>query len=125
MAINKNHEFDDLDGIKCAIVEKNVTAERISFLKNLLEFNGYEVIVIKSPPPKTVVPKVAGQEPVVSPEITQPETFTIGVTDVSFNAVNAVFGRLLRTKGGKIVTLQYWQQTDKEAHDDVPYFSSS
>ena len=25
MAINKNHEFEELDGVKCGIVEKNVT----------------------------------------------------------------------------------------------------
>ena len=36
MAINQNHLFDDLDGIKCAIVEKNVAKDRVEFLKNLL-----------------------------------------------------------------------------------------
>ena len=41
MAINKNHEFDDLDGVKCAIVEKNVSPERVEFLKNILRYNGY------------------------------------------------------------------------------------
>jgi len=35
MAINKNHEFEDLDGTKCAIVEKNVSKERIEFLKKI------------------------------------------------------------------------------------------
>ena len=39
MAINKNHEFEELNGVKCAIVEKNVAPERVSFLKNLLELN--------------------------------------------------------------------------------------
>jgi hypothetical protein len=29
MAINKNHEFEDLEGIKCAIVEKNASAGRV------------------------------------------------------------------------------------------------
>ena len=37
MAINKNHEFEDLGGIKCAIVEKNTSKERVAFLKDPLE----------------------------------------------------------------------------------------
>ena len=37
MAINQNHTFDDLDGVKCAIVEKNCKPERVEFLKKLLE----------------------------------------------------------------------------------------
>ena len=52
MAINKNHEFEDLGTSKCAIVEKNASAERVQFLKTLLEFNKYEVVVIDSPAPK-------------------------------------------------------------------------
>ena len=35
MAINKNHEFEELNGIKCGIVEKNVKPERVGFLKRL------------------------------------------------------------------------------------------
>ena len=35
MAINQNHLFEDLDGVKCAIVEKNATQSRIDFLKPL------------------------------------------------------------------------------------------
>ncbi|TMI79325.1 MAG: hypothetical protein E6H10_15525, partial [Bacteroidetes bacterium] len=60
MAINKNHEFEELNGIKCAIVEKNATAERVAFLKPLLEFNQYTVVVVTSPPPKAApAPKPA------------------------------------------------------------------
>src|SRR3954454_4384315 len=113
MAINKNHEFEDLDGVKCAIVEKNVSPERVDFLKKLLEYNGYTVVVVKSPPPKVVAkpaapaPAAEGMPPPPpAPEpIQQPETFTIGVTDVVFNATNAIFGRLLRTPDGHVVTL--------------------
>ena len=52
MAINKNHEFEDLDGVKCAVVEKNAGKDRVAFLKDLLEYNHYKVIVVPSPPPK-------------------------------------------------------------------------
>ena len=50
MAINKNHEFEELDGVKCAIVERNVSQERVNFLKELLEFNKYKVVIVASIP---------------------------------------------------------------------------
>ena len=31
MAINKNHEFEELNGVKCAIVEKNVRQTELHF----------------------------------------------------------------------------------------------
>jgi hypothetical protein len=51
-----------------------------------------------------------------------PETFTVGVTDVMFNPVNAIFGRLLKARDGHIVTLAYWRQQENEPDDDKPYF---
>lgn len=116
MAINKNHEFEELDGIKCCIVERAVTAERAQFLKTLLEGNGYTVVV------SGIQPKAA---PVAEGEVpappSAPTTFTVGVTDMSFNTINAIFGRFLRTREGNVVTLAYWQQKDEKA-EDVPYF---
>jgi hypothetical protein len=132
MAINKNHEFEDLEGVKCAIVERNVLPARVEFLKKLLEYNGYTVVVVKSPPPKVAPPK-----PVVAEQVTPvtatatdaaaeipapPETFTVGVTDVTFNAVNAIMGRLLKTPDKHIVTLAYWQQKEDVSNDEVPYY---
>jgi len=123
MAINKNHEFEDLNGVKCAVVEKNVKPDRTAFLKNLLEYNRYTVIVVPSPAPKAPAPVAPKEgEPPPPPPIPQPETFTVGVTDVTFNSTNAIFGRLLHTKDGHVVTLAYWQQKDKQSNDEVPYF---
>jgi len=123
MAINKNHEFEDLNGVKCAVVEKNVKPDRVAFLKNLLEYNRYTVIVVPSPAPKAPAPVAPKEgEPPPPPPIPQPETFTVGVTDVTFNSTNAIFGRLLHTKDGHVVTLAYWQQKDKQSNDEVPYF---
>ena len=156
MAINQNHLFEDLNGVKCAIVEKNVAAARVDFLRRLLEHNGFTVVVVPSPPPKTapvgqpkaaqdanstpaVPPKAAPAEssaanstPAESPaadsvpaEATAPppETFTVGVTDVMFNQINAIFGRLLKTPDGHTVTLAYWQQHEDQSDDETPYFS--
>jgi hypothetical protein len=132
MAINKNHEFEELNGVKCAIVEKNVAPERVTFLKNLLELNEYTVVVVPSPPPKVApAPKPAApasaevqqtNDQPATPPPPAPETFTVGVTDVTFNAINAIFGRLLRTPDKHVVTLAYWQQKETVAHDEIPYF---
>jgi hypothetical protein len=124
MAINKNHEFEELGGVKCAIVEKNASKQRVAFLKDLLETNLFEVVVVPSPPPKAAPsPKpVEGEAaPVVVPP-PAPETFTIGVTNLAFNPTNAIFGRLLKTKDGHIVTQAYWYQKESSSHDEIPYY---
>ena len=147
MAINKNHEFEELEGVKCAIVEKNASAERVAFLKDLLEFNDYTVVVVASPPPKPAAPPpkpaapavpaapvITGEEvsppapvqetaaPPPPPPPPTPESFTVGVTDVRFNPTNAIFGRLLKTRENRIVTLAYWYQKEKVSNDEIPYF---
>jgi hypothetical protein len=124
MAINKNHEFEDLDGVKCAIVEKKASQQRVDFLKPLLEFNNYTVIVVASPPPKAGATAVAANtEATVEVAPPPPASFTIGVTDVTFNATNAIFGRLLKTRGGQVVTLAYWHQKETVSRDTIPYFA--
>ena len=130
MAINKNHEFEDLDNIKCSIVEKNASAERVQFLKDLLTYNKYEVVVVSSPAPKAAVAPapvatVEGETalaPTPVPEPVAPSTFTVGVTDLRFNPTNAVFGRSLHTPDGHVVTLAYWNEEDAVSDDTVPYF---
>lgn len=131
MAINKNHEFEELDGIKCGIVEKNVSPERVEFLKKILEYNRYTVVVVPSPPPKAVPapaakPATEGEalpapEPAAPPA---PATFTVGVTDYTFNTINAIFGRLLKTLEGHVVSLAYWQQKENTSNDEVPYYEN-
>ena len=124
MAINKNHEFEELDGVKCGIAEKNASAERVTFLKKLLEHNNYTVVVAPSPPPKAA-PVEKPVEGEVSPApviLAAPTTFTIGVTDYTFNPINAIFGRLLKTPEGFIVSQAYWYQKETSGKDEVPYY---
>ena len=125
MALNKNHEFEELNGIKCGIVEKNVKAERVSFLKELLEYNGYSIVTAPTPPPKVAAPAPPKEgEPVVVPPPVPPasDTFTVGVTDYTFNWVNAIFGRMLKTPDRHIVTLAYWEQKETVSTDEIPYY---
>lgn len=114
MAINKNHECEEINGVKCSVVEKNVSASRAAFLKELLSVNRYAVEIAPSAPPKA---SAETQTEPASP------TFTVGVTDLTFNPINAVFGRLLKTRDGHVVTLAYWQQQELQSRDDVPYFA--
>ncbi len=121
MAINKNHEVEELGGVKCAIVEKNVGHQRAGFLSYVLKLNNYTVVVEPTPAPKAAAAK-PGSEVVAQTVEATPATFTVGVTDVTFNPVNAIFGRLLKTKDGHVVTLAYWQQKEATPNDEVPYF---
>ncbi len=104
MALNKaQHTIEEIDGVRCSVVEKGISAERAAFLKELLERNGYEV--------KT---KTEGEG----------ELVTMGVTDVVFNPILAVYGRYLKTASGKKVTPAYWmQQSDKETEAEVNYWT--
>ena len=88
MALNANHTFEDLDGIKCSIVEKKCTAERKIFIEDLLKGNGYKVIAVATE-----------------------DTFTIGVTDVSFNLMNAIYNRELKDAKGNVIGIKYWKST--------------
>ena len=144
MAINQNHLFEELNGVKCAIVEKNVSTERAAFLRLLLEHNQFTVVVVPTPPPKAAPAPAAATTPAtpaaaaiaateeqaapppspLPPPPPPPETFTVGVTDVMFNPINAIFGRLLRTPDGHVVTLAYWQQKEPYSRDAIPYFEA-
>lgn len=128
MALNPNHVFEDLGDVKCAIVEKNCSPARVAFLKDLLEYNGFDVVVAATPPPKAApakpaAPAAEGAEPEPAPPPPPPPaTFTVGVTDVSFSPVNAVFNRELRTREGMVVTSDYWKQREAAPREHEWYW---
>jgi hypothetical protein len=94
MAINNaKHIVNEIDGIRCTIVEKGISLERAAFLKDLLEFNNLEVMEMQEASEE-------GGEPL----------YTIGVTDLMFNPVFAIYERLLKTREGTAVTPGYWRQ---------------
>jgi hypothetical protein len=138
MALNPNHAFEDLGEVKCAVVEKNCTPERVEFLQKLLEHNGFTVVVVKSPPPKAAAkpaPKpatpVAEGETPAPPPVEEPapppppDTYTVGVTDVTFSPINAVYNRELKTLDGQVVTNNYWKQLEAAPKQDEWYWKNN
>ena len=121
MALNPNHTFEELNEVKCSIVEKNCSIQRTEFLKKLLEQNNFSVVIAKSPPPKTVAKPADSTE---TPETISalPETFTVGVSDLSFNPVNAIYNRELKTPDGTIVSPAYWKQSLPSSVKDAWYW---
>jgi hypothetical protein len=94
MAINNaKHIVGEIDGVRCTIVESGITLDRLAFLTDLLQFNDFDVKEMKVPS------EVEGEEP----------KYTIGVTDLIFNPVFAIYERSLKIRDGKFVTPAYWK----------------
>jgi hypothetical protein len=88
------HTVEEIDGVRCTIVETGANEARVKFLKNLLELNKLEVKVAEDKKPA-----VEGQK-----------TYTVGVTDLIFFPTVAIYERSLFTPEGHHVTPAYWKQ---------------
>jgi hypothetical protein len=105
MSLNKGkHNVGEVDGVRCTIVETGIYKDRVDFLKELLEFNGYEVKV---------------QEEISDPP-SNPKKYTLGMSDIIFNPIIAVYQKILKRKDGRKVTPAYWNQTGIE--EEKPYW---
>jgi len=95
MALNNaKHIIGEIDGIRCTIVETGATLERAAFLNDLLSFNHLDVKEIKD------ISDIPDSE----------VKYTIGVTNLIFNPVFAVYERQLKTREEGFVTPGYWNQ---------------
>ena len=95
MAINTaKHIVNEIDGVRCTIIETGISLERVSFLRDLLEFNNLEVKEMVEP----------SETPATEAK------YTIGVTDLTFNPVFAIYECKLKIRDGKHVTPGYWKQ---------------
>jgi len=95
MSLNKGKiAVKAIDGIRCAVIETGITESRMTFLKKILEHNGY---VVKT-------------EKEIKKDENLPDAFTIGVTDIVFNPIISVYERKLKTLDNKTLTPQYWKQ---------------
>ena len=98
--LTSKHIVEEINGIRCTVIEKGISKERVAFLKDLLEFNKLEVVVAESA------------------EEGAPSSFTLGVTDVVFNPTIAVYEMSLKTRDGKSVSPAYWEQYSTEIVDE-------
>ena len=101
MTLKAKHIVEEINGTRCTVVEKGATAGRVDFLKKLLEFNQFEVVV--------------AAEAIIEGS---PALFTIGVTDLVFNPVIAVYELSLKTPDGKKVSPAYWNQYTTDSIDE-------
>lgn len=100
MGLTSKHIVEEINGIRCTVIEKGISKERVAFLKDLLEFNKLEVVVAESA------------------EEGAPSSFTLGVTDIVFNPTIAVYEMSLKTRDGKSVSPAYWEQYTTEIVDE-------
>lgn len=96
------HTEKDISEVRCKVLEKGVQKERVDFLKDLLEHNGYEVIFDEE--------KRKSEE--------DPITYIIGVTDITFNPVLAVYKFLLKTKDGRNVSPAFYNQISDDTRPE-------
>lgn len=101
---NAKHIVGEIEGERCTIIETGATIERAAFLRQLLEYNNYEVKEQLTP----------------ATEADKDNTYTIGVTDIIFNPVFAIYERRLKTPEGDFVTPGYWRQ--ECVHCDYRYW---
>jgi hypothetical protein len=93
MPLNKiKHTIADINGVRCSVIETGVTEERVSFLKEILEHNKFEVKVAEE--------KKEGDI----------KSYTIGVTDILFNPVFAIYDCTVKSIDNYKVTPAYWNQ---------------
>jgi hypothetical protein len=123
MALNKGkHIVKEIDSVLCTVVETGISAERMNFLKELLELNKYEVKTEKDEA-KVMTEGKGEMEVKVETKIEpQAETYTIGVTDLVFNPMIAVYENSLKLSTGEIVSPAFWNQQPENS--GIPYYDN-
>ena len=99
------HIIGEIDGTRCSIVEINIPKARMEFLRELLTHNALEVKVREE--------MQAGE--------TSETLFTVGVTDIVFNPVYAIYERTLLRPDGTVVTPAWYRQLGGDT--DAPYYT--
>lgn len=112
MKISGKHSVEEINGVRCSVVEKQASEERVKFLEVLLQHNGYIVEIQKNLPPPAKPQKPGTEAPEAQPAV--PETYKVGVTDITFNIAVMVFSRKLSTLENKVLLPTYWTQEAPE-----------
>ena len=99
MTLKAKHNVEEIGGRRCTVVEKGIGKDRADFLKALLQLNKFEVIT---------------EEVAKTDEMPEP-LYNIGVTDLVFNPVIAVYEMSLKTSKGESVSAEYWNQESSDS----------
>jgi len=101
MTLVGKHLFGNIGDQRVTFLEKKIEEGRMKFLKELMEANGYNVVIQEE--------KRKSEE--------DPQLYTVGVTDITFNPTTYVFQRRLKTIDGKhIVNQDYWNQKSEDTN---------
>jgi hypothetical protein len=90
MAINANHTVEEINGVRCSIIERNISDERATFIQKILQESGQKCIISES----------------------SDGLKTVGVTDLTFNLVHALYAHQLWSNK-QIISPSIWY-TGKE-----------
>ncbi len=101
MPLKAKHTVEEVNGIRCTIIEKGIPEKRMQFLKGLLDYNKLETVVAEE--------KNEDNNQII---------YTLGVTDIVFNPTIAVYEMSLKTPDGKRVSPAYWEQYTSEIIDE-------
>lgn len=99
-SLDGKHSFGSIGETRVTFVEKGVDKGRKDFLKQLLEHNGFEVVLEEE--------KKKAEE--------DPQLYTVAVTDMVFNPTIWIFNRRLKTLDGLKVTQDFWFQRTTETN---------
>ena len=101
MGLGGKHLFGSIGDQRVTFIEKKISEDRMKFLKSLMEANEYEVVLQEE--------KRKSEE--------DPQLYTVGVTDMTFNPTTFVFQRRLKTIDGEhIVNQDYWNQISQDTN---------
>ena len=101
MELAGKHTFGAIGETRVTFIEKKIDQDRLNFLKELLEFNGFETVFDEL--------KRKTEE--------EPQLYNLGVTDMTFNPTIWVFERRLKALDGKhAVTPDYWRQKNESTN---------
>ena len=102
MVLKAKHIVEEINAQRCTVVEKSIEKNRLDFLKDLLLFNKFEVVV----------------EEVAKTEESTVQLYNIGVTDLVFNPVIAVYEMSMKNQKGQPVTAPYWNQETTDSNTE-------
>lgn len=103
MGLAGKHLFGSIEDQRVTFVEKKIELARVDFLKELLKFNGFDVVIQEE--------KRKNEE--------EPQLYTVGVTDMTFHPTIWVFERRLKTlDGNHKVNQDYWNQISEDTNPE-------